>query len=90
MSPEQKVRLLERMYIDFDKADISQEQKDYLKQNLRNLMDRMDAEDCWSPVTQAYLDGMDKVDQLLKENKEGKVCLLHDCDTCPKEIEDGI
>ncbi len=90
MDSEQKLNLIERMYIGLDKMDISQEQKDYFKAHFGKLMDKIYEDDSWDPYTKAYLDGMEKIDQLVKEKKAGTVCLLHNCEKCPKEEEHEV
>lgn len=85
MSPEQRTRILERMDRDFDKMDISEYGRNILKDTYRELLDKLVETSSWSPATKAYLDGMDKLDELIRAKKDGKVCLLHDCESCPKE-----
>lgn len=85
MSPEQKARFLERMCRDYDAMEVPQDVKDHFKETSRQLLDKLEQNGSWSPVTQSYLDGMEKIDEILKNNESGKVCLLHDCDTCPKQ-----
>ncbi len=86
MSPEQLGKFLGRLLADIDKMDIPDGNKEMLKESGTKLFLKMTEEGgCWDPHTQAYLDGMDKLDALIKEKKAGTVCLLHNCEKCTTE-----
>lgn len=71
MSPEQKARILAKMYADFDAMEISQQAKDCLKEHTSKLMDRMEETGNWDPLTKHYLEGLDKLDKMIKSLKDG-------------------